>query len=211
MGFGLDTVLSGGLNIISGYSANQSNIGMQRETNAANIEMSREQMDFQREMSNTAHQREIADLKAAGLNPNLSAGGNGSSTPSGAMPSLSAPHMNAIDFTQFVPMLQRQEMIDLDKQRVANETKKTDAEIPYTQAKTRLSQKGTIRADLEGEASGVLRDAIKKVKDYFRKAPSPSDAEQSPTMQKKLRDLQLQYSPPSSTPEDRSDFMKGMP
>lgn len=82
--FGIDDVLTGGLSLLGGVANNIFAGQRQNDAQAFNAQQAAMNRDFQERMSNTAHQRETADLEAAGLNRILSVN-HGASSPSGNM------------------------------------------------------------------------------------------------------------------------------
>ena len=78
------SALISGVGGLVGGLLGQSGARQQMAFNARQAQLNR---DFQERMSSTAHQRAVADLRKAGLNPILSATQGGASTPSGSQAS----------------------------------------------------------------------------------------------------------------------------
>lgn len=160
MGF-LGPLLSAGASIVGSlFSAKSA-----KETNQSNADQAQAQMDFQERMSNTAHQREVADLEAAHLNPILSAN-SGASTPGGAMATFKNPLENVPSevnqgVNSAMSAIQLKTDMDLKRAQVNN----LNANSAKTAAETTEPQ---IKSDILNALRNAVTNSAKSVASSYR-------------------------------------------
>lgn len=160
------------------YSAEQAREA-QASANNANVAFSVGQNAWQKMMSDTSHQREVEDLKAAGLNPVLSANA-GASTPVGSTPDMESigpsipPGLVRNSMSSAIELRRMKKEVDEADSRIKLNNKQTSKIGQDMMAQKPLADLGTfISRGLE-----KYRGSAQTVKKLFTEGPPEMDGDE---------------------------------
>lgn len=188
--FGIGTALSGIVNAgVSGHTS-QKNYELQKEYAEKNYQFQREQFEYQKELNeiqrqreDTAVQRQMADYKAAGINPLTAAETGGASTSGGSSTSFSgvdAPQKEQVDYSKIIPdiegiastvqsLIQQKQDInntkaqeDLTKQEILNKQE----EVLNLQSDT--ASKKAMEAKIRQEMKSIIQKRNIEISDWYK-------------------------------------------
>lgn len=180
--FGIDDAalalaLAAGVQTAGGLYANSQNKKAQKEINEQALNVAALNNATQIDMANTAHQREVSDLRRAGLNPILSAGGSGAAVPQMQSPSLGAWNAtNPVSDAGNTAAQMSRYMGQSYRQAIAQQAARTDnvladTEVKYNTAENLATQNKNLDAQHDLYKAQTLEtlantDLKKAEKDY---------------------------------------------
>ena len=146
------------------YMQNQANAGMMDKANDFNAWQADLNRGFQERVSSTAHQREVEDLKKAGLNPILSANA-GASTPSGSSASSVAPPEMKNLISPALASARQMMQMTADLQKTGAEIDLLKSQKSKADVDTEVAKKGVPESELKNDFYDILRPYVKKMKE----------------------------------------------
>jgi hypothetical protein len=143
--------------------------------NSAQMKMAQKQMDFQREMSNTAHRRQVKDLRKAGLNPILSAKYGGASSPPGSMAQIQDTITPAVNTgLQAMTTQANVDKIEAEIPKIQQEVKNLEAARDLTEEQTYKASQEIAHLRMQiaktaAEANNISAQAVQEkiLADYY--------------------------------------------
>lgn len=136
----------------------------QEKINKRNLEYQQEANRLSIDLANTAHQREVDDLRAAGLNPILSAGGSGAQTPSIGAVQAENPYNGLANSASAVS----REIGRLFTDQVALANEQAEAQISNTRAEK-------LRIESDAELKKAMADSLRDARTLVGSLNEPSE------------------------------------
>lgn len=138
-------------------------------SNRSSEKAAKRSIAFQREMAKNAHQYEVEDLRKAGLNPILSAGGPGASASGGAMPNIRPVVPSELVATAVAAKKAAQEIKNLESAEnlIRQQTQETAARTDKTYWEAKAAKYAVPAARAEGQfweaPSGSIMKWVEKL------------------------------------------------